>query len=184
MDRTLFHVEVKESSQGRSYWLDRPWMQTQRLAARDADILVVPWENFREGFPAVFPQGTSQFVVQLREATGSTVAIAIDKDQYVEITLHSNVKRYATLLVTLVALPTVASTIGNLLSHAIEGAKPDDTVELKLLVEDHGDKCISIEYKGPPGRAVETVVKEAERCLPPAKEEPLDKKYSTEAPMT
>lgn len=182
MDRTLFHVEVKESNEGRSYWLDRPWAQAQRSAMRDADILVIPWEDFREGFPALFPQGTAEFATRLRETTGSSVAIAVDKDQYQEITLHSDVKRYATLLITLVTLPAIANAIGTMLADAIKGAKPGDSVELKLLIEDHGDKCISIEYKGPPDRAVDTVLREAERCLPAAEPQPEIKKLPTEIP--
>lgn len=43
---------------------------------------------------------------------------------------------------------------------------PTDTVEMKVIVEGEHGKCISIEYKGEPGRALDTLTKEAERCLP------------------
>ena len=167
LDRTLFEITVKESDRGREYWLDRPWLIDRREAALDADVLVVPWEDFREGESALFPQGAADLVQQLSEKGPLTLFIAIDEERYQEILLHSKKHRFPTMLVKAIALPALAGMLGNIMSDLIKGGKSSDTVEITVVVEgDHGH-CISLAYQGPPSRVTDTLLKEAERCLPP-----------------
>lgn len=171
-ERTLFEISVKESDQSREYWLDRPWLSERRAEVQQADILVVPWEDFRENQPALFPQGAADLVRQIAQYGSLSLALAIDEDQYSEILLHSKMHRVPTMLITLVALPAFAGMLGNLMTDLVKGGSKQDQVQMKLIVEgDHG-RCIALEYQGPPDRLADTLIKEAERCLPEPESSP------------
>ncbi len=165
LERTLFDVTVKESEQNRGYWASREWIGNAAEVVRSSEILIVPWEDFREGVTVLFPQGTGDLMKRMR-AAGADIALAVPFELYSEIALHAHAWRFPTLLVKFVLLPAVASLLAAEVHDVITKAAPSDIVEMKVIVEgDHG-KCISIEYKGEPGRALDTLTREAERCLP------------------
>lgn len=165
VERTLFDVTVKETSQNREYWAGREWIAEAESRVRTAKILVLPWEDFREGYPVMFPQGTSDFVKRLR-AAGAEVELAATPEIYREIALHAHSWRFPTILVGAFLLPTLANVLGAEIHDIIAKGSPSDTIEMKVIIEsDHG-KCISIEYKGTPSRALDTLTQEAARCFP------------------
>jgi hypothetical protein len=176
MDRTLFELSVKESGYNRAYWLKQPWLEVRLDDVRAADVLVVPWENFRPEQPALFPLGSGDLVRSLREMGALTFEFAIDEDQYGEILLHSKATRLPAMIVTSLMLPALAGMLGNLMSDLVQNGGPKDAVEMRVIVEgDHG-RCIAIDYRGPPSRAVDALVTEAERCLP----KPLPPEHSSQ----
>ncbi len=166
LERNLFQVDVRESEQGRGYWASRDWIGAAEAGVRSADIVVVPWEGVKENLPISFPQGTSDFVRKLKQAGLGEVALAATPETYVELALHAKSWRFPTLVLTALAFPTLAGFLSTEMHELVHEAKPNDRVELKIIVEgDHG-KSISVDYKGPPGRAVETITSEVERYLP------------------
>lgn len=188
LERTLYSVDVKESDRGREYWAARPWIGAALEGVRTAPILVVPWEDMRENLPVAFPQGTDAFVKRLRARGEFDFAIAATPEVYAEISLHSKVWRFPTLLVTHLLLPALAGALGDEIHDVIQKGSSNDTVELRVIVEgDHG-KAISIEYKGPPSRAVDTLTTEAGRHLPAitrkASELPPETPIVCDAPKT
>lgn len=166
LDRTLFSVSVKESDKGREYWLNRPWLAVRRRDVQGADILVVPWEDFRENLPALFPQGTADFVAQLTLRGGPTLQLAIDGEVYQEILLHSKMHRLPTFVLNSVLLPALAGMLGNLLTEVFKAGGENDAVHLKVIVEGGHGHCISIDYEGPVEKMPSTLLEHAERCLP------------------
>ena len=166
LDRTLFEISVKESDHGREYWLERPWLSDRRPEVQRADILIVPWEDFRDNEPALFPQGAADFVRRLAEYGSLSMELAIDEDRYHEILLHSKMHRVPTMLVTLLALPALAGMLGNLMTDLVKGSGNSDQVKMKLIVEGAHGRCIALEYEGPPERLADTLIKEADRCFP------------------
>ena len=166
-DRTLYEVRVKETDRNREYWVSRPWLDERRDEVREADILIVPWENFRNEEATLFPRGTTDIAAKVREFSGLSVAIAVDRLAYKEIMLHSKEHRLPTIFVREILLPTLAGILATLAADAVLHGSPDDKVEVSVIVEGKQGRCISVEYKGPANRLAETVVQEAERCLPP-----------------
>ena len=74
---------------------------------------------------------------------------------------------------TAVLLPTIAQILGDRVEKLLFEQPPAATVELEVIVEQEHGKCFSLRYKGPPSEIVETLTKEAERCLrPPGKKTP------------
>lgn len=180
LDRTLFEISIKESDKGREYWLSRPWLEDRRTIVQQADVLIVPWENFRENEPALYPKGSSDFINDL-SATGSlSMELAVDEEHYYEIMLHSKLDRFPTMLVTLVALPALAGMLGNLMTNVATGGNESGQVKMKLIVEGEYGRCVSLDYEGPPTRLAETLLQESHRCFP----EPRSDKAIEQNPVT
>lgn len=169
LDRTLFEISVKESDKGREYWLGRPWLAQRRADVQQADVLIVPWEDFRENEPALFPKGAADLALRLAELGPLSVELAVDEDQYQEILLHSKMHRIPTVLATLLVLPAFAGMLGNLMTEAVKGGSDRDQVKMKLIVEGEHGRCIALEYEGPPNRLADTLLEEAGRCFPDRK---------------
>lgn len=166
LERTLFEIRVKECKENREYWLSRPWLSTRRDSVLGADVLVVPWENFRENQAALYPKGSTEVISELARQGPLSIALAVDDEQYVEILLHSKMQRLPALLVTHVALPALAGMLGNLMYDSIAEDDEVEQVQIKLIVQGENGQCVSLDYSGPPGRLAETLIEEASRCFP------------------
>jgi hypothetical protein len=175
LNRKLLHIEVSETEKGRGYWATRSWL-TGGDDVRAADIVVVPWENFRENKPALFPHGTSDFYRELLESSsGRHIAVAVDQAAYEEIALHANEMRLPTLFVAYLALPFLINLLSAKVDRWLVEPTPMTTVEMEVIVEGDKGKCYSIKYKGPPSGMLETISKQAENCIPKLRQHGTDK---------
>jgi len=168
LNRTYFRVDVSETEQDRNYWASRARLSAETIAGiRDAEVVLIPWEN-RGAEGLTFPTGTTEFYQALVKAMSQAkAAIAVDPEPYAELSLHADETRWPTLFVSTVFFGALANLLSGQIDKAMSSATPPATIELHVIVEkDHG-KCISIDYKGPPDRLVDTLVAEAEHCLPP-----------------
>jgi hypothetical protein len=168
LKRTLFRVEVSETDRGRDYWATRPWSDEESSAAvRSADLVVAPWENFREEGSALFPQGSGDIYRDLRvDLPQVSIAVAISQSKYQEIALHAHEFRIPTLLVTAMLLPALGQVIGNRIDRWLPGFQTDASVDMEVIVEGSRGRCISVKYKGPKDSLVDTILSQTERCLP------------------
>jgi hypothetical protein len=166
LNRTFLSLEVAETDKDRAYWTSRPWL-TNAETVRAADVLLVPWENFRENKPALFPLGSGDLFRELSKALGDkSVAVAIDQGNYEEVALHAEATRLATLFVTLVALPFVVNLLSSKVDRWLNDPVPPQTVEMEVIVEGDWGHCLSIKYKGPPSGMVDAISTQAKECLP------------------
>jgi hypothetical protein len=96
LNRTLYSVEVSETDRNREYWATRTGITAETIAAiRSADLVVVPWENFREGQSSLFPQGSARHIKVLQQALPERkIAIAVEPIAYQEIALHAREWRW------------------------------------------------------------------------------------------
>lgn len=188
LDHIVFSVKVSETSRDRDYWATRAWASERtRDNIRSADVLILPWENFRDNKPALFPQGTPKITRALcSDLRDKKIALGIDDKYYEEITLHADHIRWPTILVTSLLLPALASVIGNRIDRALPGyseekteernqsklAAADKIIELEVIVEGKRGHCISIKYEGPVNKVVDTVLAQATSCLPHVEAKP------------
>lgn len=166
MNRTLLEVTVSETDEDRDFWATRPWARDSVEGIRKAEIIVVPWVDVRKDAEVLFPQGTTDIVLALREAL--PIVVGVDSSAYAEVALYANIKRLPAIFVTSLMVPALAGALGNILSDQVTGSQPAEFIEMRLIVESQGGPCISVEYKGPPGRAMDTVLDYIERCVPGA----------------
>jgi hypothetical protein len=166
LNRTFLNLEVSETDKDRAYWTSRPWLSNAE-AARAADVILVPWENFRDSKPALFPQGTGDLFRELSKALADkNIAIAIDQGKYEEVALHAEASRIATLFATVLALPFVINLLSSKVDRWMNDPTPPQTVEMEVIVEGDWGHCLSIKYKGPPSEIVDAISKQADKCLP------------------
>jgi len=166
--RTVFSLSIAETDCSRDYWATREWVSPAAQAdIRSSAIIAVPWENFRDGEKALFPQGTADVIALVRKAfNDKEIAVGIDREFYKEIALHGREWRLPTFLVTAVLVPALVQVLGNRIDNALFSPTEKDSVEVELIVEGSRGRCMSLKYKGPPSRLIETLTNETKNCFP------------------
>lgn len=164
---TLFRVDVSQTTKDRQYWATRPWASDETAHhIRTADLLLLPWEDFREKRPTLFPQGTTDFMRMLiKRLPESAVAVAVDKEWYQEIALHARKTRWPTIMVTAVMLPLLVDVLSDCTKKLIDEHASDQTIEFRVIVEGQHRQCIEVEYKGAANDLARTLAEQADRCL-------------------
>lgn len=163
LEKNYLSLNISDSNKSLQHWLAQPYVN-EDLASKikQADVLVLPWEEFRPDEPILFPNGSADFYRRIAKAVGpERVAIVASADLYREIALHANVWRLPALFVTVVAFPILLNVISSEIdSHLFH---KDDRVELNLVVSASNHQCVQIAYKGPADGAVEKLAEAATR---------------------
>ncbi|WP_147487896.1 hypothetical protein [Burkholderia pseudomallei] len=163
LEKNYLSLNVSDSDKNLQYWLAQPYVNEDLATQiKRADVLVLPWEDFRPDEPVLFPNGSTDFYRRLAIAVGSErVTLVATPDLYREIALHANVWRFPALFVTVVALPILVNVISSEIDSRLH--HKDDKVELNLVVSAANHHCVQIDYKGPADGAVEKLADAAMR---------------------
>lgn len=165
MNINYLTVNVSESEKNVDYWATRPYVQSSLSnEVRRADILVLPWEDFREGEPILFPNGTDDIRQALLGAFPGGVVLLATPANYKEISLHANVWRWPMLLVKHAAVPILLSVLANEIDSSV--FRHEQNIELRVVIATQGQQCVLIEYKGPANDAVKTLEENAAKYCP------------------
>lgn len=157
-------IEVSNSDLDRAYWVARPWVSAATAATlQNSDVLVVPWENFRPDRPALYPEGTSDVVKNLRREL--KVDVAIDRDQYAEIALYADAWRLPTLFCQYAAIPLLINLLSNEVDRRFLNSSEKPSVSIELIVEGPSGQCASIKYKGPAEKLPDELLNQAGACF-------------------
>lgn len=129
---------------------------------KQANVLLIPFENVRDGVEIAFPETTTEFLEFLREQsdTGIIPDIAIDDEHYQKLELHSAVITIVTCIIKNIIWPVVASVIAAFVYDQVKkhNRQTDKTMaKLEIYVEKDG-KTKKIKYEGPASK-VEDVLK-------------------------
>ncbi len=173
--QTFWRSEAVETASNRAYWTSRPWVSKRRDEVRDADILLLPWVGFSEEGAAEFPKGTTEFYQDLREALKNlTVEIAVDKDQYNVLALHSFELRWPTMLVNASLLTIFLGVVSTRIDALLFEHGAETPMRIEVIVEGDRGRCISVRYEGPARDFPEELLRQTERCLPKIASTPDD----------
>ncbi len=142
-------ITIEESIKTKSYWLKNEISQSNLSNIEASDILIVPFEEFRDKSEFVFHQGTATLFSYLKSHLENdlTIDICIDDDQYQEIVLHSQTHRISEIVVTLLAAPLLVNLLSSYIDDQIK-AEPNDVVEASIIVEDNQCRGFQFNYKG------------------------------------
>jgi hypothetical protein len=138
------------STKDRSYWLNRPYIPADiRAQLEKADILLVPYEGFREQADPLFPVGTEEVFQYLREhADNFKVDICITDADYKELALHSDLLRLPELLINGVIVASVVNLLTSYIYDKFKSRKGGE-VKARFLVQKADGQTVQIEYNGP-----------------------------------
>lgn len=142
-------LTVSETQESKDFWLQQGLGLRFEAALSAADALIVPEQNFREGLAFVFHQDTTTLHRYLSTQLAGSLSIEIcaNDEEYLEISLHSASFRLGKIVVGYLAAPLLVGLLTNYLYDQMR-AKPTDTVEATLVVEDHQCRSFKFSYKG------------------------------------
>lgn len=115
-----------------------------------ADILLLPYADFRGYQNCLFPEQTYQFYTHLmKEAKKQslTVDLAVSDEDYKEIELHADVVNIADVLIQWVLFPVVTGMISTYLYDLVRQRKKKMNANIKISVEKNG-KAKTIHFEG------------------------------------
>lgn len=165
MNNHFLSIDVAETEKDINFWAGRPYIPAELNGKlKGADLVVLPWEDFREGEAILFPSGTGDFYRALVEVFGEQVVLAATQENYKEVALHANVMRWPTLFVKQALLPVLLGVLANEVDTAT--FHHDQRVEMRIVIASHGQPCVQIEYKGPATDAVRTLSENAAKYCP------------------
>lgn len=155
-------ITVERTEKGREYWAKRPFVGDLIAGRiRDADLVIVPWEGFRDFDGPVFPVGTESFYTFMKEnmPSGSIVEVAVDDDKYTEVALHGALVIVGTVLVT--GLGGIAlNVISGLITEYVKSRFPKmfvpqasasaDRIRVQVIVDSVSGGVLGMTYEGPP----------------------------------
>lgn len=143
------YLTISETSESKKYWLQQGLGKGFESNLASADVLLVPEKDFREGVPFVFHQDTPSFYRYLssRLLGQATVEICATDDEYLEISLHSATFRISRIVANYVIAPMLIGILTNYIYDELK-AKPSDSVEVSLTIEDHECKSFNFSFSG------------------------------------
>lgn len=164
MEKILLNIEVKETERNRNYWASRAQELLIEGDVRKSQILVLPWEKFRDD-QDVFPEKTTDFYRYLTQNLAESPIVFSSTAEYKEIALHSFELRLPKLFVQYAVLPIVLGLATNYAYDYLGQSNAPGAVEIELIVEDAQGKCFNMHYKGAAENLSDEILKNAERCI-------------------
>jgi len=143
--------DVSQSDKGFSYWKSRRYVSEDlRKKLKNANVLIVPFENFRDLPYPVFPVQTTELYHLIEDQHDSEIVadICIEDDNYKELALHADIIDIATLVVQCSVLPILTGMIANYLSKRLGNRIDKARVRAKLFVEKENQTTM-IDFDGP-----------------------------------
>lgn len=168
-------VEIDEIREPLATWTDRPYIATDvRPRLRKADVLLIPNESFREVQGPLFPVGTPELFLDLRDHApkGLSVEICAAED-YREFAMYSALVILGGFVVPSVAAPILVNLLSDYLKRRLGSKASTADVKTDIILRDEqGTASVRLRYRGP----VETfqekmreVLAQAARTLPRAR---------------
>lgn len=120
-----------------------------------ANILIIPYETYKEEKEVCFPETTIEFYDFIKANSNDEIIldIAISDDKFQRLELHSATINVATVLVTYIALPIATSMIASFLYDLVKKYRRNNeetSAEVSVIVEEtKTKKSKKIMYKGP-----------------------------------
>ena len=151
---------VSESDKGFSYWVNREYISDDlRARMAGSNVLIVPFEGFRDLPYPVFPVQTVELFHLIKESNIQDISLDIciaDKD-YKELALHKDTIQIASFVVQYGVLPIITSIVANFIYKRL-GSRFDRTnVKATMFIEKEKQTTF-LEYDGPADAYEKTIM--------------------------
>lgn len=164
-------ISIEPSEKSFDYWINHPFTSDEiKSSLKEANVLVVPAEGFRDYEGPVFPIGTRElFQFILKNAPEPLVIEAtVDEADYKELALHGALIIIGTFVVTSVVAPIFVNLVSEYLKKRWGEkhlCKPDTQVKFELILQDK-DKASKLLYEGPASTFETEVLRHLSRANP------------------
>lgn len=127
---------------------------------KKANLLLLPYEGFKNSKDPVFPEQTMEFYKFIKNYQSDELKgdICISDEDYAELELHADFINLANMIVTIGIFPIATGLIANYLYQKIQerNRKTDLKVKVNITIVD-GDRSKSISYEGDAEKFEETI---------------------------
>lgn len=127
---------------------------------KSSDILLMPYQDFREGYMVLFPEETMRFFEYVKEECENknlNADICIAEEDYKEIELHSEVINISDILVQSWVLPIITGIISSYLFKKLEQFnRTDVSTKVNITIEKDGESK-TVHYEGPIEKFEDTI---------------------------
>ncbi|MDO0823321.1 hypothetical protein [Desulfosporosinus nitroreducens] len=122
---------------------------------RNADIVLIPYNNFREINGPIFSEETVRFYAYLTDNLGGrTVEICVEEEDYKEIALHDETFNLGIMFLNGMLLPVLV----NIISEYIKSLRGEKRANVKVTVVQREENSYrEFKYEGDSRYVVETV---------------------------
>lgn len=117
---------------------------------KQANVLIIPNEGFRNKKGVFFPEGTSDFYQFLKNTSEIKTEICIDDDEFEKLELYADIVYVATLIVQYAVFPVVTGMIASYLYDKVKSMnkeKNETNTDVHIIVEKNG-KSKKVDYEG------------------------------------
>jgi hypothetical protein len=158
--------DISETSKDFRYWSTIGGLsEGTRANVLRADIVVVPSDGFRDYPGPLFPSGTAELFHYLKGnlPSGSEAELAVEDQDFRELSLHADILTIATCVVKYAAIPLLVKLLGDWIAKRLGSRANVSEVRASLVVvqaDGAQSKNIQISYEGP-AATFEATVKSA-----------------------
>lgn len=125
---------------------------------KKANLLLVPYDGFRDNQNPVFPEETMQFYEFIKEYNDGELIgdICISDDNYLELELHADLVYLANMVLENVIFPVAIQLISNYIEGKLQKSKTDLKIKVNITVVD-GETSKNISYEGDADKFEDTI---------------------------
>lgn len=153
-DKDSQPVVVSETEKTFEFFINRPYVHNlskDRLSR--ANALMVPNEGYADREDLVYlPSGSAELFRYLRERSPEQLRLdsTIEDRDYKELALHADWLNIATLVATIIVLPTLINLLSDYIYDVLQGRTRKTKVRSRIIVVDQERNTqIEILYEGP-----------------------------------
>ena len=157
--KEINYFKFRENSKSKEYWLNRPYISEDlRNKLLNADILILPQEGYEKYDQPLFPNGTEDLLLYLKEnAQGKFIVdICIESKDYEELHLYEDLIIIGSFFVSAIFLPIITSLVASYIKDRL--GKRMEKVDIKCdFTIDNQKKFVKLSYQGPAPYFVQSI---------------------------
>lgn len=148
-------IAVSNAGEGPAFWAARAYVPDDlRQAVRQASVVVIPQEGFRDVAKPLFPVGTEETVVFLRDRLPSPAALELPvaDEEYEELALHADLIIIGAFCLTGIGAPLFVNLVTEVIKTRFPqffGGPKTAEAKLELHVPRPDGTYVKVSYEGP-----------------------------------
>lgn len=122
------------------------------LSLRNANVILLPLENYREEIPLCFHHGTRSLYLYFKQNHPEiALDLCVNSNDFKELSLHSDEFRLGAFILESILAPTFVTILSHYIINTLFAKKEDKVnVDLIVLKEKSNEEGVKIRYRGSP----------------------------------
>lgn len=133
-------------------WLSKPYVSSSlRQRLETSNVLIIPQEGYGDYSDPLFVAGTDDLFRYMSHNASNEVVVdvCIADEDYKTLSLHSDILRLGSFLVTSTILPLFVNLLSSYIYEKMRSTKVDTWMDLEITTVNGHDSSTTIKFKGP-----------------------------------